>query len=158
LWHVTLKSLFGNGIVADEKTAEARLFWAKWSSCVLVESKHRPAHVLDGAERRKERVELSGGALEKEAVRDCLYRRPPPPIGAGRVRVRDQLRELLAEKQLRPALQRRQRLLKRAEFDRICDEAGGISDKDTLLDFLHYNGVIFYRPGLFHAASRLRAL
>jgi hypothetical protein len=44
---------------------------------------------------------------------------------------------------------RQHRLLERAEFDSICDEMGGISDKNALLDFLHLNGVIFYRPGLF---------
>jgi internalin A len=44
---------------------------------------------------------------------------------------------------------RQHRLLERAKFDRICDDVGGISDKEALLDFLHHNGVIFYRPGLF---------
>jgi internalin A len=41
------------------------------------------------------------------------------------------------------------RLLERSVFDRICDDEGGISDKEALLDFLHHSGVIFYRPGLF---------
>jgi internalin A len=85
----------------------------------------------------------------KEAVRDCFDRRPPPPIGAGRVRVRDRLRQLLAEDQKRPAAQRQYRLLERADFDRLCDEEGGISDKEAMLNFLHHSGVIFYRPGLF---------
>jgi hypothetical protein len=40
-------------------------------------------------------------------------------------------------------------LLERAKFDRVCDEVGGVSDKAALLDFLHHNGVIFYRPWLF---------
>ena len=39
--------------------------------------------------------------------------------------------------------------LERSEFDRLCDEVGGVSDKEALLDFLHHNGVVFYRPGLF---------
>jgi internalin A len=43
----------------------------------------------------------------------------------------------------------RRRLLERAEFESLCDEVGGVSDKNALLDFLHHNGVIFYRPGLF---------
>jgi hypothetical protein len=42
-------------------------------------------------------IDLVTAAL-KEAVRDCLYRRPPPPIGAGRVKVRDRLRQLLRMK------------------------------------------------------------
>jgi internalin A len=56
---------------------------------------------------------------------------------------------MLAEDQERESAQRQHRLLERSEFDRICDEAGGVRDKDALLDFLHHNGVIFYRPGLF---------
>jgi internalin A len=93
-------------------------------------------------------LDLMTAAL-KEAMRDCLYRRPPPPIGACRVRVRDRLRGWLAEDQMRPAAHRQHRLLERAEFDHLCDEEGGISDKDALLDFLHHNGVVFYRSGLF---------
>jgi internalin A len=87
-------------------------------------------------------------ALE-EAVHDCFERRSPPPIGMGRVAVRDRLRKMLAEDQALPPQQRHHRLLERAEFDRLCDEEGGISDKEALLDFLHHNGVIFYRAGLF---------
>jgi internalin A len=93
-------------------------------------------------------LDLVTAAL-KEAVRDCFYRRPPPPIGVGRVKVRDRLRKVLAEDQALPPPQRRYRLLERTEFDRLCDEEGGISDKEALLDFLHHSGVIFYRPSLF---------
>jgi len=93
-------------------------------------------------------LDLVTAAL-KEAVRDCLYRRPPPPIGASRVSVRDRLRRLLNEDQTRPAAQRQHRLLERTEFDGLCEEVGGISNKEALLDFLHRNGVVFYRPGLF---------
>jgi internalin A len=93
-------------------------------------------------------LNLVKGALE-EAVRDCVERRPPSPIGVGRVAVRDRLRQMLEEDQTRESAQRQHRLLERAEFDRICDEVGGVSDKNALLDFLHHNGVLFYRPGLF---------
>ena len=85
----------------------------------------------------------------KEAVRDRFDRRPPPPIGAGRLKVRDRLRQMLEEDQKREPAKRQHRLLERAEFDRICDETGGVSDPEALLDFLHHNGVVFYRPGLF---------
>jgi hypothetical protein len=37
----------------------------------------------------------------KEAVRDRLDRRPPPPIGVGRLKVRDRLRQMLEEDQKR---------------------------------------------------------
>jgi internalin A len=95
------------------------------------------------------RLELSTATL-KEAVRDCFERRPPPLIGMGRVAVRRRLREMLAQDQALPTLQQRHQLLERADFDRLCDEDGGINDKEALLDFLHHSGVIFYRPGLFH--------
>ena len=94
------------------------------------------------------RLELFTATLE-EAVRDCFERRPPPPIGMGRVAVRRRLREMLAQDQALPTLQRRHQLLERADFDRLCDEEGGISNKEALLDFLHHNGVVFYRSGLF---------
>ena len=82
-------------------------------------------------------------------MRDCFERRPPPPIGLGRIRVRNRLRDMLAEDETRPAPQRRHRLLERSEFDGLCDEAGGITDKEALLDFLHHSGVIFYQKDLF---------
>ena len=34
-------------------------------------------------------------------------------------------------------------------FDQLCSKIGGISDTEALLGFLHHNGVLFYRPGLF---------
>jgi internalin A len=98
------------------------------------------------------RTGLNLGVLKehiKEAVRDRLDRRPPLPIGAGRVKVRNRLRQMLAEDQKREPAQLQHRLLQREEFDRICDEEGDVSDKDALLDFLHHNGVVFYRSGLF---------
>jgi internalin A len=88
-------------------------------------------------------------ATLKDAAWTCLHKRPPPPIGVGRLKVRDRLRQMLEEDQERDSAQRQHRLLERSEFDRLCDDVGGISDKDALLDFLHHNGVIFYRPGLF---------
>jgi internalin A len=88
------------------------------------------------------------GALE-EAVRDRFDRRPPPPIGAGRIAVRDRLRAMLEEDQKREPTERKHRVLERTEFDRISEEAGGVNDSKALLDFLHHNGVLFYRAGLF---------
>ncbi len=93
-------------------------------------------------------LNLVKAAIE-ESVRDRFERRPPPPIGVGRVAVRDRLRQMLEEDQKREPAKRQHRLLERTEFDGLCDDVGGISDKDALLDFLHHNGVILYRPGLF---------
>jgi internalin A len=92
-------------------------------------------------------LNLVKAALE-ESVRDCFERRPPPPIGVSRVAVRDQLRQMLEEDQKREPDKRQHRLLEREEFDRICTETGGVNDSGAFLDFLHHNGVIFYRPGL----------
>ena len=40
-------------------------------------------------------------------------------------------------------------MLEREEFESLCAEAGGVSNSEALLDFLHHNGTVFYRPGLF---------
>jgi hypothetical protein len=45
------------------------------------------------------------------SVRDCFERRLPPPIGAGRLKVRDRLRQMLKEDQERESAQRQHRLL-----------------------------------------------
>src|SRR6516165_7351102 len=117
---------------------------------------HPPAQLGDFPYHRSTEVSactgLNLGILKeniKEAVRDCFDRRPPPPIGAGRLKVRDRLRQMLEEDQKREPSRRQHRLLERPEFDLICEETGGVSDKVALLDFLHHNGVLFYRPGLF---------
>jgi internalin A len=117
---------------------------------------HPPAPVDDFPFHRSievsARTGLNLGIIKeniKEAVRDRLDRRPPPPIGARRLKVRDRLRGMLEDDQKREPAQRQHRLLEREEFDRLCDEVGGVSDREALLDFLHHNGVIFYRPGLF---------
>ena len=117
---------------------------------------HPPAPVDDFPFHRHTEVSartgLNLGILKeyiKEAARDRFNRRPPPPIGAGRLKVRDRLRQMLEEDQKREPSRRQHRLLERAEFDLICEETGGVSDKVALLDFLHHNGVLFYRPGLF---------
>ena len=55
--------------------------------------------------------------------------------------MRDRLRQMLEVDQQREPDKRQHRLLERSEFDRRCDEVGGVSDKEALLDFLHHNGV-----------------
>jgi internalin A len=117
---------------------------------------HPPAKVDDFPFLRSLAVSAKTGlglnlvkAELEEAVRNRFDRRPPPPIGAGRLKVRDRLRQMLEEDQKREPARRQHRLLEREEFDRLCDEVGGVSDKGALLDFLHHNGVVFYRQGLF---------
>ena len=87
-------------------------------------------------------------AAIQEAVRDLRAARPAVPIGAGRVRVRNRLRRVLQEEQELPALERRHRLLERAEFDLWCAEEG-VADPEALLDFLHHSGAVYHRPALF---------
>ena len=63
--------------------------------------------------------------------------------------MRDRLRQMLEEDQEREPAHRQHRLLERAEFNRLCDEVGGVSDPKALLAFLHHNGVVFNQPELF---------
>jgi internalin A len=88
-------------------------------------------------------------ATLKDAAWTCLHKRPPPPIGKGRLRIRDRLRKMLASDQKLPSVKRKNRLIKRQAFDQLCSKIGGISDTEALLGFLHLNGALFYRPGLF---------
>jgi len=69
--------------------------------------------------------------------------------GAGRARVRRRLEALRDEDAARPAAERRHRTLERDEFQRICDDVGGIASADHLLSYLNNAGVIFFRKGLF---------
>ncbi len=88
-------------------------------------------------------------ATLKEVAWVCLHKRPPPPIGKSRLKVRDRLRKMLASDQKLPSAERKHRLVKRQEFDKLCSKTGGIDDTEALLGFLHHNGVLFYKPGLF---------
>ena len=67
----------------------------------------------------------------------------------GRLNVRDRLRQMLEEDQKREPAQRQHVCLEQAEFDRLCDEVGGVTNREALLDFLHHNGIVFHQPGLF---------
>jgi internalin A len=80
----------------------------------------------------------------QEAIADLFGRRKQPLIGVGRVAVRERIRAAQAMPE-----GERIRTLTRDEFRRWCDETGGVSDADALLQFLHRTGVVFYRPGLF---------
>lgn len=118
----------------------------------------RPLPDIDRGELRMSELRVSSltgrglGAFReqiKEAVRDLLDARPPYQIGVGRAKVRERLREWIAEDQQRPAAQRSHRTITRDEFAALCTEVGGVSSADALLTFLHRSGSVFYRPGLF---------
>lgn len=61
-------------------------------------------------------------------------------IGAGRERVRA---ELLA-------IQKHQRRLKMEDFIALCQHRNDISSPEALLHWLHAQGTVFYRQGMFH--------
>lgn len=85
----------------------------------------------------------------EDAMLDVLNRKPPIPIGTGRVEVRNQLRKMLEEDQQRPPDERQHRTLSLPKFRELCETNGKISSPDALLEYLHRTGVLFYRDGLF---------
>jgi hypothetical protein len=41
------------------------------------------------------------------------------------------------------------RTLSQAQFRQLCEDCGDIRSPDSLLDYLHQLGMVFYQPGLF---------
>jgi len=70
-------------------------------------------------------------------------------VGAGRMRVQRRLEEMRDEDAKVLVVERKYRTLTQEYFRQICDEEGGVSSPDHLLDYLHNIGLIFYRQGLF---------
>jgi internalin A len=93
------------------------------------------------------------GALE-EALRDAIAflheRDGMATIGAGRMRVMRRLEEWRNEDQIHTPNDRQHRTLSQAEFRELCDRVGGVSSPESLLEYLHNVGVVFYRRDLFH--------
>lgn len=91
------------------------------------------------------------GALE-DALRDAIQslRERDGTIGSGRMRVLGQLEAWRNEDQNRKPNDRQHRTLSQQEFRGLCDEIGGVSSPESLLEYLHNLGVVFYRPNLFH--------
>lgn len=98
------------------------------------------------------RVGLGGAALREaigEAAEWINSRHGVPLIGAGRLKVLNQLEVWRSEDALREPAARRHKMLTQDEFRALCSDADGISSPAHLLNFLHHAGVVFYRPGLF---------
>jgi internalin A len=70
-------------------------------------------------------------------------------VGAGWWRLQQTIEALRTDDAALPPLERRHRLLARADFDRLCADDGGVSSSDALLHYLDANGVVIYRPALF---------
>jgi internalin A len=73
-------------------------------------------------------------------------------IGKGRARVIQALDGWRREDAARPREERLHRILSQAEFRTLCENTGGISSPESLLDYLHQLGVVFYQSGLFNDA------
>ncbi len=88
-----------------------------------------------------------------EALREAIHylhsREGITTIGKGRMQVRLQLQKWLDEDAHRDRDRRQHRTLTKQQFQHLCSEVGGISSPDSLLDYLHNAGIVFYRKGLF---------
>ena len=94
-----------------------------------------------------------GRAALDEALRQAVAwlreKQGMSQIGTGRLRVQRRLEELRDADARVPAGERQYRTLSQEHFRELCAEAGGVSEPDFLLEYLHHAGVVFYRPGLF---------
>jgi internalin A len=94
-----------------------------------------------------------GRAALEEALRQAVAwlreKQGTAQIGAGRLRVQRRLEELRDADARVPAEERQYRTLTQEHFRELCAEAGGVSEPDFLLEYLHHAGVVFYRRGLF---------
>ena len=91
-------------------------------------------------------------ALEEaicDGIRDLRQREGISVIGKGRLRVIEILEGWRKEDATRPRDQRQHRTLTRSQFRHLCEDVGGVSSPDSLLDYLHQLGVVFHQPGLF---------
>ncbi|MFM7235292.1 MAG: COR domain-containing protein [Cyanobium sp.] len=70
-------------------------------------------------------------------------------IGKGRHQVWQQLEAWRQEDQQLPAQERQHRTLSRQLFTSLCEQTGGVSSPEALLQFLHNKGVVFHSPELF---------
>lgn len=71
-------------------------------------------------------------------------------IGKGRMKVREQLRKWQHKDSQQPESKRRHRTVTQVEFLTLCRKAGNISSPESLLQYLHNCGIVFYRQGLFN--------
>jgi len=96
--------------------------------------------------------EILEGQL-RDAMRYLLERNGALEIGKGRAEVRRRLYDLRSKDQKRKPEKRRNRTLTLEDFRALCEEVGGIVNREHALDYFHHTGVVFYQPELF--ASRI---
>lgn len=84
--------------------------------------------------------------FEREMAHDGQFE-----IGVGRWHVKQTLRALQEQDELRPLAERRYRTITRQRFAQLCTaQQGKVSSADELLRFLHDTGVVYYQAGLFN--------
>ena len=84
-----------------------------------------------------------------EAIRHLHGQEGIATIGKGRMKVRQQLQQWLDQDAHRNRDRRQHRTLTQSQFQHLCSDAGDVSSSDSLLDYLHNAGIVFYRRGLF---------
>jgi internalin A len=98
------------------------------------------------------RLNRGRAALEEaihEGLKHLRKRDGVSTIGTGRMKVLRQLEEWREADQKRDRRKRRHRTLSLTEFRDLCARAGGVRSPDSLLEYLHNLGVVFYRSDLF---------
>ncbi len=85
----------------------------------------------------------------RDAMRYLLERSGALSIGQGRAKLRRRLYALRSEDQERQPKERQYRTLTLAEFQVLCNEAGGSVSWEHALDYFHHTGVLFYEKHLF---------
>ena len=85
----------------------------------------------------------------REAIRHLRGQEGITTIGKGRMKVRQQLQRWLDEDSHCDRDRRQHRTLTQQQFQQLCSDVGDVSSPDSLLDYLHNAGIVFYRRGLF---------
>ncbi len=85
----------------------------------------------------------------REAISHLRGREGIATMGIGRMKVRRQLQWWLDEDSHRERDQRQHRTLTQKQFRELCTTAGDVSSPDSLLEYLHNAGIVFYQLGLF---------
>ncbi|MBI5817569.1 MAG: TIR domain-containing protein [Verrucomicrobia bacterium] len=95
-----------------------------------------------------------GRAALNEAISDGIEflraRDGVASVGKGRMRVLRALEKWKNADQKLDKSERKHRTLSQEEFRGLCSKAKGVSSPESLLEYLHNLGVIFYRKDLFH--------
>jgi internalin A len=97
---------------------------------------------------RKDRKRDSLNEALREAIEHLRGQEGIATIGKGRMKVRRKLQKWLDEDSYRDRDRRQHRTLTQKQFRRLCTTAGDVSSPDSLLEYLHNAGIVFYQRGL----------